>query len=114
MRENLHHVDDILGSIEEISEYVRGMEFGDYALDTKTQRAVERNLEIIGEAVKNITSEIKKKHPGVMWKEIAGMRDKLIHQYFGVNLETIWFTIKNQLPSLRKEIIKIRKSLNSK
>ncbi len=75
------------------------------------QYAVLRGLEIIGEAVKNLSEELKKKHTNILWKEIAGMRDKLIHQYFGVNLDLVWETIKTKLPELRNQISRILKEI---
>jgi uncharacterized protein with HEPN domain len=77
----------------------------------KKQYAVLRGLEIIGEATKNLSRELKTKHREIPWREIAGMRDKLIHEYFGVNLELVWVTIKNELPELKNQILKILKEI---
>lgn len=76
--------------------------------DLKTQDAVIRNLEIIGEAVKIISDQIKIGHPGVPWKEIAGTRDKLIHDYFGVNIDVVWNIIKDDLPDLIQQLNHIK------
>ncbi|MEM2882202.1 MAG: HepT-like ribonuclease domain-containing protein [Candidatus Bathyarchaeia archaeon] len=73
------------------------------------QYAVLRALEIIGEATKNLSEELKSEHRRIPWKDIAGMRDKLIHEYFGVDLELIWETIERELPELKGEILKILK-----
>lgn len=73
--------------------------------DDKTSSAVIRKLEIIGEAVKNIPDEIKKKNTEIPWKEMAGMRDKLIHVYFGVDYNLVWQTIKNRLPNIKKQLL---------
>lgn len=72
--------------------------------DVKTQDAVIRNLEIIGEAAKNISEEFKNKHPHIAWKAVAGMRDKLIHDYFGVNLNIVWEVVEKEIPSLKEKI----------
>jgi uncharacterized protein with HEPN domain len=80
------------------------MSFEDFAADRKTTNAVIRSLEIIGEAAKKIPSEIRRQYPLIPWNEIAGMRDKLIHEYFGVDLEIVWETIQNDLNELEKII----------
>jgi uncharacterized protein with HEPN domain len=69
-----------------------------------------RRLEIIGEAAKNITDELKEKHPQILWKDVAGIRDKLIHHYFGVNMEIVWTVIDEDLPQLRKEIRQVKEN----
>jgi uncharacterized protein with HEPN domain len=66
--------------------------------------AVVRNFEIIGEATKNISAEVKEANPQIPWKEMAGMRDKLAHEYFGVDVEILWRTAKNRLPALKPQI----------
>ncbi|ASJ00224.1 HepT-like ribonuclease domain-containing protein [Thermococcus gorgonarius] len=99
MRDPLLYVEDILEAIEKIKRYTEGMEFEDFE-DEKTVDAVICNLEIIGEAVKNLPEEFKEMHPDVPWKEIAGMRDRLIHAYFGVDLSIVWYTIKNDLDDI--------------
>ena len=102
-RGDIELLDDISEAIRRLEIYSQNMRYEDFLEDTKTQDAVIRNLEIIGEAAKNITDELKEKHPKIMWKELAGIRDKLIHHYFGVNLEIVWTIIDEDLPQLRKE-----------
>jgi uncharacterized protein with HEPN domain len=80
---------------------------GVFLADTKTQDAVIRNLEIIGEAVKNVSSALKANHPDLPWRKIAGMRDKLIHGYFGVNLDLVWETVEREIPRLVSEVDQI-------
>ncbi len=80
--------------------------------DRKTQEAAIRNFEVLGEAVKNLSSEVKARHPEVSWKQIAGMRDKLIHEYFGVNLPLIWDVLEQQIPSLHTSINAILSELS--
>lgn len=72
--------------------------------DPRTQDAVIRNLEVVGEAVKNLSENLKARHATVPWKRIAGMRDKMIHEYFGVNLQLVWDAIEQELSPLKKEI----------
>ena len=71
---------------------------------TGTQDAVVRNFEIIGEAVKNLSERLKSNHPEISWKRIAGMRDKMIHEYFGVNLNLVWDTVDRDLPDLKQKV----------
>lgn len=72
--------------------------------DPRTQDAVIRNLEVVGEAVKNLSEGLKARHATVPWKRIAGMRDKMIHEYFGVNLHLVWDAVEQELPRLKQEI----------
>jgi len=72
--------------------------------DTKTQDAVVRNLEVIGEAVKSLSADLRSAAPAVPWKQMAGMRDKMIHEYFGVDLKIVWAVVENELPRLKNAI----------
>jgi uncharacterized protein with HEPN domain len=76
------------------------MEYEDFLQDYKTQDAVIRNIEILGEASKLLSNEAKEKHPNIPWKDIAGTRDRLIHDYFGVNIDIVWDIAKNEIPFL--------------
>ena len=82
------------------------MTFEDFAKDRKTINAVIRSFEVIGEAAKKIPKSIRDKHPSIPWKKMVGMRDKMIHEYFGVDIEIIWKTIKEDIPSLKPLIQK--------
>ncbi len=110
-REYRDYIDDILNSIEKIESYTENMTFEDFLEDDLVQDAVIRNLELIGEAVKNIPENIKAKNPSVDWKSIAGLRDILIHAYFGVDNEIIWDVVENKLSTLDEEINVLKSEL---
>jgi uncharacterized protein with HEPN domain len=100
-------LEHILASVEVIEDYVDGKTFDDFSGDVKLQDAVMRRMEIVGEAAKNVPQEFKKEHPGMPWAEMAGMRDMLIHHYFGVSLRVVWDTAKENLPPLKEKVGKI-------
>ncbi|MBU3925782.1 DUF86 domain-containing protein [Patescibacteria group bacterium] len=108
IRKNLDYINDIIDSIASIERFINDIDFKNFKNDEKTIYAVIRALEIIGESAKNISEDIKKKHPEIPWKNISGMRDKLIHEYFGVNKNVVWDTIKKDLPDLKEKIEKLR------
>ncbi len=97
-------IEHIAELIKDIEDFTNGVSRGDFLKDKKLQGAVIRNIEVIGEAVKNIPSEFRKKYSNIEWAKIAGMRDKLLHHYFGVNLETVWKVIEENIPKLKKDI----------
>ncbi|MFC1583947.1 DUF86 domain-containing protein [Fibrobacterota bacterium] len=111
MRDCTLYLRDILGAIESIESFVEGMERSEFQADDKTVSAVIRKFEIIGEASKGVPAEIRRKHTLVPWKEMAAMRDRLIHVYFGVDYKLVWRTIKDRLPQVKSEIEKILQSL---
>lgn len=95
---------DILHAIEKIEIFIDGMDIDEFKNDDKTSSAVLRKLEIIGEAVKNLPGNIKDKYKGIPWKEMAGMRDKIIHWYFGVDYELVWSVINEEIPQLKDQL----------
>ena len=102
-------IEHILDSINKIEMFVNGVTEKNFLDDLKLQDALVRRIEIIGEAVKNIPQEFKEDNKNIPWKDIAGMRDKLMHQYFGVDFEKVWRTVKEDIPNLKEKISKIKK-----
>lgn len=98
------HLSDILEAIKRIQDYISGMDYQTFLKDLKTRDAVIRNLEVIGEAAKNTNDDFREQNPGVPWKEMSGLRDKLIHHYFGVNFEIVWTIIHDELPGTQENI----------
>jgi uncharacterized protein with HEPN domain len=94
-RSNTDYLQDIKESIGRIIVYSENLDYIRFKEDLKTQDAVIRNIEIMGEAVKSLTEDITAAYPNIPWKSIAGTRDKLIHDYFGVNIDIVWDIIKN-------------------
>jgi uncharacterized protein with HEPN domain len=100
----LQHILDGIGKIE---KYIRGIDEEKFMADSLIQDGVIRQLEIIGEAVKNLSSELRDQNNHLPWKDMAGMRDKLIHRYFGVDLQALWLTATADIPKVKREIRKI-------
>jgi len=107
IRKPIDFIKDITDSIDDIGIFVKGFDFDMFCEDRKTVYAVIRAVEIIGEAVKNIPDTIKKDHPDIPWKQIAGMRDKLIHGYFGVDTIILWKAATEELPQLKFPFLRI-------
>ncbi len=106
-------IDDIIKAISKVELYIKGMTFEEFEKDNKTIDAVIRNLEIIGEAVKNLPSEIIEKYPSDEWRGAITMRDRLIHGYIGVDISIVWETITTDLPKLKKHAEKIWEELDN-
>jgi len=107
MKNDLFFLKNIQVSVSKILNYTQRLTFEGFINDEKTIDAVERNFEIIGESVKKLSDELKQKYPDIPFKQVAGMRDKLIHDYFGTDYKIVWTTIETKLPEFRKDIDKI-------
>ena len=105
------YIEDIIEAMNNAVEFTRDMSYDEFVKDTKTVYAVIRAIEIIGEAVKNVSEEIKIKYPNIPWKSIAGMRDKVIHAYFGVKTERIWEVVIRDIPKLKPQFEKILREI---
>ncbi len=101
------YFDDILESIVQIEKYTNKLTHKEFLKNTMVQDAIIRRLEIIGEAVKNVPQNFRERHPDMRWKNIAGMRDILIHEYSGVNLKRVWKVIKDDMPDLKQSVKRI-------
>ena len=99
-RTYLDFLNDILYSLQKAQSFIIGMTFEEFSTDEKTHFAVVRALEIVGEATKRLPPDLKNQYPDVPWREMAGMRDKLVHDYFGVNLQVVWETARDEAPAL--------------
>ena len=91
---------DIIEAARRIHSYCCGLNYEQFLQDTKTQDAVVRNIEIMGEAAKNLSEAFRQRHPNIPWRNIFGMRDRLIHHYFGVNWDIVWNVAQQDIPTL--------------
>lgn len=107
------YIEDILDSIAKIEQYIKNIDQQRFLTDTQIQDSVLRRLEIIGEAVKNVPSSFRDKYPQIPWKNVAGLRDILIHEYFGVNMRRAWKVISEDLSGLKLNLTKVKKDIES-
>ncbi|MCC7355982.1 MAG: DUF86 domain-containing protein [Anaerolineae bacterium] len=103
-RRDADYLNDVREAMERIAIYTSGLTYDQFMADTKTQDAIVRNLEVIGEATKKLSSSLRDSYPQIPWKNLAGVRDKLIHDYFGVNYEIVWTIAQKELPTLLSQI----------
>jgi len=95
------YLEDILQAIDDVAEFIAGMDYSQFANDKKTVNAVIRSLEVIGEATKHVPAAFRNRYPEIPWSKMAGMRDVLIHDYMGVDSMTVWKAVKERLPEIR-------------
>ncbi len=103
-RRDRDYIADIPEAIQRIQAYTQGMSWDTFLHDDRTQDAVVRNIEVIGEAAKNLSGTLRKRYPHLPWKDMAGARDRLIHHYFGINNEIVWQIVQQDLPALLPKI----------
>lgn len=103
----LDYLNDIIESIADIKEFTNGMTRESFSIDKKTIKAVVRSLEVIGEAANKLPDDVRDRYPKISWQEIIGMRNRLIHEYFGVDLDIVWQTIEEDLEPLDNAVKKM-------
>jgi len=108
-RKFIFFIEDLLESVDRIEDYIPDQTKETFSEDKKTVDAVIRNLEIIGEACTHIPEDIRERYPEVPWTKVVGLRNVVIHHYFGVDVDTIWFIITRQLPELKKQFVLMKK-----
>jgi uncharacterized protein with HEPN domain len=114
MKDDLVFIEHILLCIDKIQEYTKNLNSQEFNKNELIQDAVIRNIEIIGEATKKISKDLKSQYPEIPWKEMSGMRDKLIHDYFGIDVDVVWNTVNEDIPYLKSLIENIDKINNSR
>jgi uncharacterized protein with HEPN domain len=107
MRDYVVYLKDILEAITAIEQFIGSMAYDEFSKDDKTISAVTRKLEIIGEAVRHIPAEVSAKYTNIPWDKMAGMRNILIHQYFGVSYSLIWKAVKESIPAVKQALIEV-------
>jgi uncharacterized protein with HEPN domain len=106
-REYKDYLNDIFEAITDVASFIKGMSYKEFLLDKKTFNAVVRSIEIIGEAAKQVPKAVRDKASDIPWKEIVGMRNKIAHEYFGIDSKIVWDTAKRYLPKLRKQMLQL-------
>ncbi len=113
-REVIDFLEDTLNAIVKAELFIADMTYEEFLKDEKTIFAVIRAIEVIGEALKHVPPELRQKFSDIPWRDITGMRDILIHEYFGVDLETVWETVKTDIPSIKPLIVELLNNIKTK
>jgi uncharacterized protein with HEPN domain len=113
-REYIHFLEDISLAIDKIGRYTKGLDLEGFSKNEMVIDAVIRNFEVIGEAVNNIPDDVKADYPDVEWSETVGFRNVMIHDYFGIDVEAIWDTIEENIPTLKEHITAVLKEEQEK
>ena len=108
------YLQHVLDAINTVQEYLLGVDEEKFKATRLLQDGVIRQIEIVGEAVRHISKDMRKTYPEIPWQDIAGMRDKLIHDYFGVDIEKVWDTAREDLPVLKEQVVRILKDYSWK
>jgi uncharacterized protein with HEPN domain len=112
-RNVLVYIKDILQNMRDAEQFIQGMTYEQFVADKKTMNAVLRSIEVIGEAAQRVPDDVRAQYPQIPWKEMAGMRDKVIHLYFSVDNETVWLVVKERIPSLQPLLEQIVRNLEA-
>lgn len=109
----LDYLEDILENMEKAEEFVEGITFEQFSEDARINYAVLRALEVVGEATKRLPMMLREQYPEVPWREMAGMRDRIVHGYDVVNLRIVWETVKRRIPAVRPQIKQVLEAYES-
>ena len=113
-REVIDFLEDALNAMAKAELFIADMTYEEFIKDEKTIFAVIRAIEVIGEALKHVPSELRQKFSDIPWRDITGMRDILVHEYFGVDHETVWETVKTDIPSIKPLLVELLDNLKTK
>ena len=113
-REVIDFLENALNAMEKAELFITDMTYEEFIKDEKTIFAVIRAIEVIGEALKHVPSEFRQKFSDIPWRDITGMRDILVHEYFGVDHETVWETVKTDIPSIKPLLVELLDNLKTK